>query len=101
MSLLMERGSRQVRSCGLVRKRDGAGRAVKGRGAKETEISASVIDVLLHRDSRRESKVIPSSRKYSSLRGHVNNNHAALTSINTIHDSAPLICASPRSSMPF
>jgi hypothetical protein len=56
MSLPMGRGSRQVRSCGLVRKRDGAGRAVKESGAMETGIRGSFIDVLLRRYSRRESR---------------------------------------------
>jgi hypothetical protein len=45
----------QVRSCGLAIKRDGAGRAVKKRDTKETEISTSFIDVLLYRHNRRES----------------------------------------------
>jgi hypothetical protein len=54
MSLPMGRGSRQVRSGGLVRKRDGEGRAVKGKGTKETEISVSFIDVLVRHDSTRE-----------------------------------------------
>jgi hypothetical protein len=51
----MGRGSRQVMSCGLVRKRHGAGRPVKVRGA-EREISARLIDVLLIRDSRRKQR---------------------------------------------
>jgi hypothetical protein len=54
MSLPTGRGSRQVRSCGLLSKRHGVGKAVKVKYA-EREISASFIDVLLHRDSRRES----------------------------------------------
>jgi hypothetical protein len=54
MSLPMGRGSMQVRSCGLVRKRDGTGRAVNGRHTEEREISASFISVLLSRYSRRE-----------------------------------------------
>jgi hypothetical protein len=49
----MGRGTRQVRSCGLVRKRDGARGAFEMKGAGR-EISARFIDVLLHRDSRRE-----------------------------------------------
>jgi hypothetical protein len=53
MSLPMGRGSRQVRSCGLVRKRDAGGTAAKVSTA-EREISARLIDVLLIRDSRRE-----------------------------------------------
>jgi hypothetical protein len=36
-----------------VRKRDGEGRAVKGKGTKETEISVSFIDVLVRHDSTR------------------------------------------------
>ena len=51
----MGRGSKQVKSCDLLRKRDGAGRAIKERGIKETEISARFIDVLLYRHNRRES----------------------------------------------
>jgi len=43
----------QVRSCGLVRKRDGIGRTTKVRGA-EREIRARFSDVLLCRDSSRE-----------------------------------------------
>ena len=53
MSLRMGRGTRQVRSCGLVRKRDGSRGAVAVRGAGR-ETSARFIDALLHRDSRRE-----------------------------------------------
>jgi hypothetical protein len=38
-----------------VRKRDGAGRAVKKGDTKETAISASFTDVLLDRQNRKES----------------------------------------------
>jgi hypothetical protein len=82
-----------------MRKRDGTGRAVKGRDAKETEFTASVIDVLLHRDSKRNHLVIASLREYNSLRSRVNNNHLLLMSINMVHDSAPLSLAPSRSSM--
>jgi hypothetical protein len=53
MSLPIGRGSKQVKSCGLLRKRDGAGRAVKVRAA-EKEINARFSDVLFNRDSRTE-----------------------------------------------
>jgi hypothetical protein len=51
MSLPMGRGSRQVRSCGLVRKRDARGRAAKVRYL-EREIRARFSAVLLSRDSK-------------------------------------------------
>jgi hypothetical protein len=54
MSLPLGRGSMRVRSGGLRRKRQGAGRAVTVRAA-EREIRARVSEILLHSDSRRES----------------------------------------------
>jgi hypothetical protein len=54
MSLPMGRGSMQVRSGRLVRKRRGPGRAVTARAA-EREIRARVSDILLYCDSRREA----------------------------------------------
>jgi hypothetical protein len=54
MSLPMGRGTRQVRSGGLVRKRDDGGRAAKVRDA-EQEVFARVSDILLHHDSSRVS----------------------------------------------
>ena len=45
----------QVRSYGPLRKRDGAGRAVKKGDTKETAISTSLIDILLDRHTRRKS----------------------------------------------
>ena len=56
MSLPTGRGSKQVRSCGLVRKWEGAGGPLEGRGAEEREINASLIDLLLMRDSRTEQR---------------------------------------------
>ncbi len=53
MSLRMGRGTRRVRSCGLVRKWDSAREAVAGRGVGR-ESSARFIGAVLHRDSRRE-----------------------------------------------
>lgn len=44
----------RVRSCGLVRKRDGIGRAVKGRYTEEKEIGAGFISVLPSRNSIKE-----------------------------------------------
>jgi hypothetical protein len=54
ISLPMARSSRQVRSCDLVRKRHGAGEAVKVRRA-ESEISARFIGILLSRYSTKEA----------------------------------------------
>ena len=58
MSLPIGRGSRQVRSCGLMRKRDSIGRIVE-----ETKISAYFIDILLRRCSRGSSTVTANSPK--------------------------------------
>jgi hypothetical protein len=54
MSLPIGRGSMQVRSCGLVAKRDGIGRVGQGRDPKEREIKARVIIILLRRNSTKE-----------------------------------------------
>jgi hypothetical protein len=53
MSLPTGRGTRQVRSCGLVRKRDGSSRAAEMSGAGRG-ISVRFIDALLSRDSSSE-----------------------------------------------
>jgi hypothetical protein len=53
MSLPIGRGSMRVRSCGLVRKRDGTVMAVKERDPEEREIGARFIGGLPNHDSRR------------------------------------------------
>jgi hypothetical protein len=44
--------------------------------------------------------VMANPRKYSGLRGRVNNNHAVLITINTIHGGAPLRLVPLRSCKP-
>lgn len=104
MSLPTGRGSRQVRSCGLVRKRHARGRAAQVRSL-EREIRARFSAVLLSRDSTREPQRsrtgMARKRRYGKLRCRVNNTHAALVSSHTRGRCAPPTLAPSHSSMPL